>query len=376
MQDEPELDEERQAALALENAGLGDSEGPRPDARRRVLDAVMRRQQELAEDVANQADLEGKDGDEGDADAGEAEDDDKVVVVQPNPLPPGVPVVEDDEDSDDAGAGDDASSAGVSAGDDPSAGVRKEADEQEAQQDEQLGGRRYPGRDRAPPDRLEVQFFGRSENSPGDPSLPGLDINIDNEHEGMVLAHLFMQFSLKEGLQKYGARGEKSVMKELGSLHELKAWQPLDHTKLTHRQRVEALSTVVFLEEKRDGRLKTRACVNGPPQRKVWKKEDAASPTPHLESVLLTAGIAAWEGRKVRCFDIPSAFPTADTDEEVITVLKGDLTDLLIRLVPGLYAPYATKDTRGKTILYVLLQNTTFRLFSNCKITKLRRPKT
>ena len=133
MQDKPELNEERHAALALENAGLGDSKEPRPDARRRVLDAVMRRQRELAEDVANQADLEGKDGDEGDADAGEAEDDDKVVVVQPNPLPPGVPVVEDDEDSDDAGAGDDASSAGASAGDDPSAGVRKEADEQEAQ---------------------------------------------------------------------------------------------------------------------------------------------------------------------------------------------------------------------------------------------------
>ena len=35
---------------------------------------------------------------------------------------------------------------------------------------------------------------------------------------GEFLAHLFMQFSLKQGLEKYGDKGERSVMKELGSL--------------------------------------------------------------------------------------------------------------------------------------------------------------
>lgn len=77
---------------------------------------------------------------------------------------------------------------------------------------------------------------------------------------------------------------------------------------------------MVFLKEKRDGSLKTRACINGASQRKVGIKEDAASPTPYLESVILSAGIAAWERRKVRCFDIVSALPTADTDKEVIVV--------------------------------------------------------
>ena len=74
-------------------------------------------------------------------------------------------------------------------------------------------------------------------------------------------------------------------MKELSSLYDLKTWIPLDHKKLTCEQRLQALTTVVFLKEKRNGSLKTRACVNGSPQRKIWSKDDAASPTPHLESV-------------------------------------------------------------------------------------------
>ena len=209
-----------------------------------------------------------------------------------------------------------------------------------------------------------MQFFGRGENSPGNSSTPGLDLNIetDGHDEGLILAHLFIQFSLKQGLKKYGKKGEKSVMKELRSLHDLKAWIPLDHKKLTREQRLQALTTVVFLKEKRDGSLKTRACVNGLPQRKIWSKDDAASPTPHLESVLLSAGIAAWERRMVRCFDVLSAFPTTDTDEEVIMVLKGDLADLLVQLALGLYGPHATKDSRGKTILYVLLQKALYGL--------------
>ena len=60
-----------------------------------------------------------------------------------------------------------------------------------------------------------------------------------------------MQFSLKEGLRKYGKKGKKSVMKELGSLHDLKAWRPLDSSTLSPRQKTGAHSTVVFLKEAR-----------------------------------------------------------------------------------------------------------------------------
>ena len=249
----------------------------------------------------------------------------------------------------------------------PSTRVRGEPVEYErppAQEEEELGGRRYPTRRCAAPERLKVQFFVRGEDSPGNPLTPGLDLNInlDKHNKGLILAHLFMKFLLKQGLKKYYKKGERSVMKELSSLHDLKAWIPLDHTKLTHEQRLHDLTTVVFLKEKRDGYLKTRACVNGSSQRKIWSKDDVASPTPHLKSVLLLPGIVAWECCKVRCFDIPSAFPTTDMDEEVVMILKGDLSDLLIQLAPDLYGPYTTKDARGKTLMYVLLQKVLYGL--------------
>jgi hypothetical protein len=233
-----------------------------------------------------------------------------------------------------------------------------------AAQEEQLGeSRRYPRRSRRQAYRLldeQYQFFGRSINSPDDHNLPGLDIQ--GQEEGIIVAHLFSQFSLKEGLRKYGKKGERSVNKELASLHDLQAWRPIDATKLTHQERAMALSTVVFLKEKRDGSIKTRACVNGAPQRKIWSKEDAASPTPHLESVFLVAGISAWQHRKNRCFDIPSAFPTTDTDEEVIMVLKGELADYLIKMHPAIYQPFAIVDARGRTLLYVRLQKALYGL--------------
>ncbi len=71
-----------------------------------------------------------------------------------------------------------------------------------------------------------------------------------------------------------------------------------------------ALPIVVFMKQKRDGRIKTRNCVNGSPQRNYIKKEDAASPTVGIDNVFTTGAINAHEGRDVMTFDIPGAFVT------------------------------------------------------------------
>ena len=81
-----------------------------------------------------------------------------------------------------------------------------------------------------------------------------------------------------------------------------------------------------------------------------------------MESVFLTTGISAMEGRKNRCFDIPSAFLTTDTDEDVIMVLKGELADFLVNLHPGIYTRYVIKDSRGKSLLYVRLKKALYGL--------------
>ena len=60
--------------------------------------------------------------------------------------------------------------------------------------------------------------------------------------------------------------------------------------------------------EKRDGRIKARHCVDGSKQRLWMKKEDTASPTAALPSILITSTVDTHEHREVAIVDIPNAF--------------------------------------------------------------------
>jgi hypothetical protein len=118
---------------------------------------------------------------------------------------------------------------------------------------------------------------------------------------------------------------------------------------------VKVLSSLLFLKEKQTGKVKGRACINGVPQRACIAKKDAALPTVSTESVFITSAIAASEKRKVRCYDILSAFVNTDVDEDVLMVLKGELTEIMIQIAPQTYGKYVTVDRKGTLILYVKL---------------------
>ena len=72
--------------------------------------------------------------------------------------------------------------------------------------------------------------------------------------------------------------------------------------------------------------------------------------------------IAAKERRKVRCYDVPSAFVNTDVDKDVIMVLKGELADLMTQIAPEVYRKYVTVDRMGTPILYVKLQKALYGL--------------
>ena len=57
---------------------------------------------------------------------------------------------------------------------------------------------------------------------------------------------------------------------------------------LSRYEKVKALSSLMFLKEKRSGKVKVMACVNVSPQRAYIRKEDAYSPTVVNESVFIT----------------------------------------------------------------------------------------
>jgi hypothetical protein len=102
----------------------------------------------------------------------------------------------------------------------------------------------------------------------------------------------------------------------------------------------------MFLGEKRCGTVKGRMVYNGKPTREWLSREDSASPTAALESIMLTAVIEAHEERDVITCDIPNAFIQAlmpevkDGNERVMMKITGVLVDMLVELNPELYGPY------------------------------------
>ena len=92
--------------------------------------------------------------------------------------------------------------------------------------------------------------------------------------------------------------------------------------------------------------------------REWMMKEDSASPTAALESIMMTAVIDAHEGHDVMCANIPNAFIQANMpeldegDEWVIMKITGVLVDMLVQLNPELYGKYVVYK-KGRKVLYV-----------------------
>ena len=92
---------------------------------------------------------------------------------------------------------------------------------------------------------------------------------------------------------------------------------------LSRAEKLKALSSLMFLKEKRSDQVKGRVCVNGAPQRSYISKEEAYSPTVANEYVFITSVTAANEKLFVRCYDVPGAFLHTESDENVLMVIRG-----------------------------------------------------
>ena len=134
------------------------------------------------------------------------------------------------------------------------------------------------------------------------------EIVTQSEDEMAVMKYLLTQYNPKAGLRNFGDKGVAAAEGELTQLHVMDTWVPEDPYMMSRAEKVRALSSLMFLKEKRSGKVKGRACVNRAPQRAYICKEDASLPTVTNESVLITSVIAAHKKRFVRCYDEPGAF--------------------------------------------------------------------
>ena len=158
-------------------------------------------------------------------------------------------------------------------------------------------------------------------------------------------------YGLKAGLKHFGSRGSTAVTRELSQLHTMNCFRPCDPHTLTRTERRNALTSLMFLTEKRSGEVKARGCANGSVQRKHVSKEDAAAPTVTSDAIFIQSTIFAHEHRDVATCDIPGAFLQADNPDFVLMRLDGILAELLVKVAPSLYRQFITTNAKGKPIL-------------------------
>jgi len=91
---------------------------------------------------------------------------------------------------------------------------------------------------------------------------------------GMIMA----QLSMKAAIKKWGPEAEQAITKEMKQLH----WRdskPRHWHGLSKKQKEQILESHIFVEQKRDGTIKTRKVIGGDKQRDYITKEDVSSPT-------------------------------------------------------------------------------------------------
>jgi hypothetical protein len=77
-----------------------------------------------------------------------------------------------------------------------------------------------------------------------------------SEDKMKVWGYFMTQYNLKPGLRKFGERGTTAARDELTQLHIMDTWKAMGPSKISREERMKALSSLLFLKEKRTGTVK------------------------------------------------------------------------------------------------------------------------
>jgi len=169
------------------------------------------------------------------------------------------------------------------------------------------------------------------------------------------------QVGIREGLKRFGEKGNNALLKELNQLHERDALLPKKKEDMTYDERRKALRYLMFLKEKRDETIKARGCADGRSQREYMTKAETSSPTMSLEAMMMSCTIDAREGRHVAVTDIPGAFLHADMEDDVHMLLEGTIAELVVKLDPSLYRKYIWENEARETNAICKTEESTIR---------------
>ena len=163
------------------------------------------------------------------------------------------------------------------------------------------------------------------------------------------------QYEFNRGMKEFGELWYEATRAELDdNLIGMDAVKMLSKKDITSDIYYNALSYLMFLKRKRNGKIKARGCADGRPQREFIFKEESRSPTVSIYALMISCAMAAIEGTKVFTCDIPGAFLQADWPEDIDCYLKfeGAMVDMLCDINPEYKNNVVVNKKMGKKKLY------------------------
>jgi len=176
------------------------------------------------------------------------------------------------------------------------------------------------------------------------------------QNEIVELSFKAQQWSVQQGIRKFGDEGKKSAMKEIKNLAvKNNCFGEVDYKPLSQEQKDKALPILMFMVKKRNGDIKTRGCANGSVQRIYTDKNSVSSPTPDFYAFKYVCTVIAKEGRDVATVDLPGFFLQTDQDgeEEILLKLTGAVALLLVESDEEKWKKHVVQEN-GKCTIYVL----------------------
>ena len=127
-------------------------------------------------------------------------------------------------------------------------------------------------------------------------------------------------------------------------LHERIVFEPIYRNYLTEQEKKRAMESLIFLVQKRPGKVKSRTVANGSTQIEYIDRDDAVRPTEARNAINITGVIESKQGRVVMTNDVPNAFaqttvPQEKGDKIIIINIWGALIDILCEISPEIYKP-------------------------------------
>ena len=149
--------------------------------------------------------------------------------------------------------------------------VNEDDDEDIEEENVEFVGVRRSGRVTKQTERINIETMrGKSylQVKEEEHNLPfeGEDTEYSNT-SAKVMASFVQQYILREGLKVFGRPGYDAAMKEIEQLDKCESFEPVAVDKLSVSEKKKAVEALMFLTEKRDGRIKGRQVYNGKPAR-------------------------------------------------------------------------------------------------------------